>query len=87
MRSVPSAAAIGRGQRRLADAGLALEEQRPAEPQGEEQRHGQPAVADIVLLGETLLEIGNGPGHGGVCQRRAGQTTPCSAFVTGPTPL
>ena len=45
------------------------------------------AIADVALLGETLLEIGNGSGHGGVGQRRAGQTTPCSAFVTGPTPL
>jgi hypothetical protein len=56
----------GRGggrQRRLADARFTLEEQRTPELQGDEERHCQPAVADIALLGETLLEFGNGGRH------------------------
>ena len=38
-----------RGERRLADAGLALEKQRPPEPQRQEQRHREAAVGDVLL--------------------------------------
>ena len=47
------------GERGLADAGLALEEQRPLQAQRQEQRDGEAAVGDIVLVGEALLEFGN----------------------------
>ena len=55
----------GGGQRRLADAGLALEEQRPPQPQREEQRHGQPAVGDVAARGEPLLQVGDGARENG----------------------
>ena len=44
-------------QRGLADAGLALEEQRPAEPEREEEGDGQAVVGDVVLRGQTLLQV------------------------------
>ena len=53
------------GERGLADAGFALEEQRAPQLQRQEQRHGQRAIGDVVLLRESLLQIGDGsrPGH------------------------
>ena len=48
------------GQRGLADAGLAFEEQRPFQAQREKQRDGEAAVRDVVRGGEPLLEIGDG---------------------------
>ena len=55
----------GAGQRGLADAGLAFEEQRPAEPEREEERDRQAVVGDVVLRGEPLLQVGNGLGGNG----------------------
>jgi hypothetical protein len=49
----------GRCQRRLADARLAFEEQRPAEPKGQKERDGQPAIGDIGLVRQPLLQIGD----------------------------
>ena len=60
----------GGGQRGLADAGLALEKQRPLQSQRQKQRDGQAAVGDVVLVGEALLEIGNGAGKNGVTSAR-----------------
>ena len=37
------------GERRLADAGLAFEKQRPAEPERQEERHREAVVGDVVL--------------------------------------
>ena len=48
------------GQRRLADAGLALEEERPFQSEREKQRHGKAAVRHVVLVGEPLLKVGDG---------------------------
>ena len=53
------------GQRGLADAGLALEEQRPPQPEREEQRHGQAVVRDVVLGGEPLPQVGDGSEENG----------------------
>ena len=53
------------GERRLADAGLALEEQRPLQPQREKQRHRQAAVGDVVLGVEAMLKVGDGVGERG----------------------
>ena len=41
----------------LADAGLALEEQRPLELQREKDRSGQPALGDVVESRKDGLEI------------------------------
>ena len=62
----------GGGQRGLADAGLALEEQRPAEPQREEERHREAVVGDVMLRGKTLLQVLDGAAEGGghACGRR-----------------
>ena len=48
------------GQRGLADAGLALEEQRPLQAEREKQRNGKAAVRHVVLVGEALLKVGDG---------------------------
>jgi len=60
----------GGGERGLADAGLALEEQRPLQAQRQEQRDREATVGDIVLVGEALLEIGNGAGKNSVTSAR-----------------
>ena len=39
------------GERGLADAGLALEEQRPFEPKRQKQRNRQTAIRDVMLIG------------------------------------
>jgi hypothetical protein len=50
----------GRGQRLghlgLADAGLALDQQRLAELAGQEDRGGQGAVGEVALRGERLAD-------------------------------
>ena len=52
-------------QRGLADARFAFEEQRPSQPEREEERHGEAAVGHVVLGRQQTGEIGNGrwPGH------------------------
>ena len=60
----------GGGERGLADACLAFEEQRPLQSQRQEQRDREATVGDIVLVGEALLEIGNGAGKNGVTSAR-----------------
>ena len=62
---MPSAAAAAAGQRRLADAGLALEEQRPFQAERQKQRHRQATVRHVVLVGQPLLEVGDGSGKNG----------------------
>ncbi len=44
------------GELRLADAGLALEEQRAAELQGEEDGRGERPVRDVVAAAEVVLD-------------------------------
>ena len=62
----------GRGERRLANPGFALEEQRPLQLERQEQRHRERAVGDVVLFGEAPLKVVDGPGcHGGECIKRA----------------
>ena len=41
----------------LADARLALEEQRPPQAKREVDRHREPAVGDVALLGQRLLQL------------------------------
>ena len=61
----------------LADPRLALEQQRPAQPEGEEDGHREAAVGDVALAREGLLKLldvgeihgdsrssGRGAGHG-----------------------
>ena len=55
----------GGGERRLADAGLALEEERPLQPEREEQGNGQTSIRHVVLRGQAPLQIGDG-GRGAV---------------------
>src|SRR5262249_9468346 len=45
------------GERRLPDAGLSFEEQRPFETQREKERHGETAVRYVSVLGEPTLEV------------------------------
>ena len=47
------------GQRGLADAGLALEEQRPLQAKREKQGDRQAAVRHVVRGGEALLKVGD----------------------------
>jgi hypothetical protein len=47
------------GQRRLADAGLALEEQRAFQAQRQEQGNSQTLIRDVVRGGEALLQVGD----------------------------
>ena len=49
------------GERGLADAGLALEKQRALQLQRQEQRHRQRAIGHVVLLRQSLLQIGDAP--------------------------
>ena len=42
----------------LADAGLALEQQRSLERQGEEDRGGQSLVGEVPVLGERSVDVG-----------------------------
>src|SRR4029079_10938643 len=44
---------------RLADARLALEEQRPVELEGEERRGGERAVAHVIAGEERILDVLN----------------------------
>ena len=39
---------------------VVLEKQRPFQAQRQEQRDGEPTIGDIVLVGEALLQVGNG---------------------------
>jgi hypothetical protein len=48
------------GERRLADARLSLEEERPLQPKGQEERNSQALVGDVVLRRQPLLQIGDG---------------------------
>ena len=50
----------GSGKRRLAHSGLALEEQRPFQAERQKQRNGQTTVRHVMLVGQTLLEVGDG---------------------------
>jgi hypothetical protein len=52
-------------QRGLPDTSLAFEEERPF--QAERKKHGnrQAAVRDVMLPGETVLEVGDGSGKNG----------------------
>ena len=47
----------GAGERGLADAGFALEEQRTPETESQEQRDREPSIGDVMLCGERPLEI------------------------------
>ncbi len=53
------------GERSLADARLTFEKERPFQPQRQEQRDRQPAIGDVLLGGQALLEFGNGFGKNG----------------------
>jgi hypothetical protein len=55
----------GSGERRFANTGLSFEEQRALKTKCEKQRDRQPAIGDVVLFGETLLEIGDGSRRNG----------------------
>ena len=62
------ARALRRGQRArdlgLADARLALEQQRLLERRGEEDGRGQAPVGEVALAGQSLLDIRDGgEGH------------------------
>jgi hypothetical protein len=48
------------GKRRLADARLSLEEERPLQPKRQEERNSQALVGDVVLRRQPLLQIGDG---------------------------
>jgi hypothetical protein len=52
----------GASERRLADARLAFQEQRPLEAERQKQRNREPAVGDVMPCGELLLEIGDRSG-------------------------
>jgi hypothetical protein len=49
------------GQRGLADTGLSFEEQRTPQSKRQEQRHRQPAIRDVAVERQPLLQIGDGP--------------------------
>ena len=53
------------GELRLADAGLAFEQQRPPEFQGEEDGRGERPVRDVVALAELVGQRLDGAGPGG----------------------
>jgi len=53
------------GKRRLADACLALEEERPLQPEREKQRYGKTTVRQVVLVGEPVSEVGDGSRENG----------------------
>jgi len=52
--------------RGLVDAGFALQEQRPPQPEGEKHGDGQAAIRHVVLRTQPLLQIGNRAGKEGV---------------------
>ena len=54
------------GKRRLAHAGLALEEERPFQSEREKQRHGKATVRQVVLVGEPMSQVGDGSEKNGV---------------------
>ena len=68
------------GELGLADAGLALEEQRAAELEGEEDRRRERAVGDVVALAEVVLDGLDGAGAVG-----AGRLGRSSAESTRPS--
>jgi hypothetical protein len=41
----------------LADAGLALEQDRPAQPQGQEDARGEALVRQVLVAGEGLTDL------------------------------
>jgi hypothetical protein len=47
----------GGGQRRLADAGLALQEERSSQPEGQKQRDGQALIRHIALVCQPLPQV------------------------------
>ncbi len=49
----------------LADTGLALEQQRAAEPQREEDGRGETLVRQVLVAGEGLADLFDGVGCGG----------------------
>ena len=53
------------GKRGLAHAGLALEEERPFQTQRQKHRNGQAPVRHVMLLGQPLLQVGDGSGKNG----------------------
>ena len=53
------------GQRGLADAGLAFEEQRPPQFERQKQRHRERAIGDVMVLRKASLDLVDGRGlHG-----------------------
>ena len=71
-----------RGERRLADAGLALEKERALQLEREEQRHGERAIGDVVLLGKAILQIGGGRrGHADSVSRELAGLRSCGLGV------
>ena len=47
----------GLGDLGLADAGLALEQDRTTQPQGEEDRRGEPLVSEVTLVGQCSNDV------------------------------
>ena len=68
----------GLGDLGLADTGVALEQQRPLQPEREEDRRGQPLVGEVALTGEGCLHrvdrVDRDSAHEGGGYRRAGVT-------------
>ena len=62
MSRVPSADGEDLGQLGLADAGLALEQQRATQPQAQEDGGDESAIGDVVVLGERGLQAVDGLG-------------------------
>ena len=62
MSRAPSDRGEDLGELGLADAGLALEEQRPAELERQEDRRRERAVGDVVALAEVGLDRLDGAG-------------------------
>ena len=50
----------------LADAGLAFEEERAAEPQGQEDGSGEALVGQVLVAGEGLADLLDGFGFQGL---------------------
>jgi hypothetical protein len=55
----------GRCERRLADTGFTLEEQRTLQTQREKQRDRQAAIGHVMLGVEAMLKVGDGVGERG----------------------
>ena len=64
MSGLPSARGEHLGDLGLADAGLAFEEQRPAELEREEHRRREAALRDVVVGGEQFEGCIDGGGNG-----------------------